>query len=374
MRIKFFFTALFILLMVPAMLAFETMSGDEVRISSSKEINDDFFVSGGDLLITPTIDGDLVVAGGVIEIGGKVSEDALIAGGSIEILGKVEDDVRVAGGDIKVGGYVGDDLIIAGGNVIISEEAEIGGDLVVFGGNVESRGNIDGKAVINAGNVKLGGTILGDVEINAGEIEILPGTVIEGGLNTTSESDVKIRDDVEIKGETNYVKIEKKKDPIESKVTSGVWKYLTALLVGSIMILLFEKPMMVFSNKITESFLRSTLVGLLFLFLTPIVAILLFITIIGIPLSLLLIVFYIILIYFSKIFVSMRIGGAILETRKKTKGYLILTFALGLLIWTILRMIPIVGFFVGLITILVGSGAFLISFRNKRKRRRKKAI
>ena len=100
-------------------LAAEITGGEAYVLPRGQVINDDWVVSGGEVIIDGTVEGDLVVAGGYVEVNGVVMGDLLAAGGAVVVAGAVQDDVRVAGGGVILSGSVGDDLFAAAGGTAV---------------------------------------------------------------------------------------------------------------------------------------------------------------------------------------------------------------------------------------------------------------
>ncbi len=115
------------------------------------------------------------------------------------------------------------------------------------------------------------------------------------------------------------------------------------------------------SNKVSVEPLRNLLWGLLFLIITPIVALLLLITIIGIPLSLIIFIIYIITIYISRIYIGLWIGQYVLKKVKIETRFRVLTMAFGLLIVLIGINLPFIGIFIHLVVLLIGIGAIALT-------------
>jgi hypothetical protein len=109
--------------------------------------------------------------------------------------------------------------------------------------------------------------------------------------------------------------------------------------------------------------------GALLLFVTPIAAIIICITIIGLPVGLITLALWIILIYLAQIPVSLLLGKLILQRFimiGESRGVMIGCLALGLLILKLLAIIPYIGFLIGLVVTLFGMGTMIVSIRNRR--------
>lgn len=103
--------------------------------------------------------------------------------------------------------------------------------------------------------------------------------------------------------------------------------------------------------------------GALLLFATPIAAIIVCCTVIGLPLGIIGLVLYGIAIYLSQIPVALCIGRLIIGRFREveSKGIMVGAMATGLAILTLLMWIPILGFLIGLATAIFGLGSLISS-------------
>jgi len=93
----------------------------------------------------------------------------------------------------------------------------------------------------------------------------------------------------------------------------------------------------------------------------PFVALVLLITIIGIPVALLLMSLYLLVLFLgwitAALFVAQRGLAALRPERPVTRGWQLLALLLGLAVLWVLRQIPFVGGWIGFIALLAGIGA-----------------
>jgi hypothetical protein len=102
------------------------------------------------------------------------------------------DDFTLESGDTLTG-----DLVVFGGNVAIEEEATVQGDLVVIGGNVTLDGTVTGSAVSIGGSTTMSETavVKGDLVTVGGSIARDPGAQVEGEVITNIPApDIRIPD------------------------------------------------------------------------------------------------------------------------------------------------------------------------------------
>ncbi|HVT00903.1 MAG TPA: hypothetical protein VHE53_01550 [Patescibacteria group bacterium] len=151
-----------------------------------------------------------------------------------------------------------------------------------------------------------------------------------------------------------------------------IFDTIIILILGFIFITLFPIYTNRVSNSVVDNFGSSLLIGIVTLIVAPIVGLLLFVTILGIPFALLLFVFYVLIIWVSRIFVINAIGQVILtKTKKTTTAW---TFLLGVLIYFILTLIPIISFITHVIVTILGVGALIIQKQRYYKELRTKKL
>ena len=105
--------------------------------------------------------------------------------------------------------------------------------------------------------------------------------------------------------------------------------------------------------------------GALFLIVTPVAAIF---AMMFLPLTFILIALFLILLYISKIFTGYIIGDFIMQKVKPgTQSNRFLVFLIGFIILSLLIKVPFLGFFVGLISAILGCGALIYHLFKLRK-------
>ncbi|HMB44913.1 MAG TPA: hypothetical protein VKL21_03730 [Candidatus Methanoperedens sp.] len=365
---------LFIIIFPSNTNASEFRSGDKLVITKDEVVNDDIYFAGSSVIVEGTINGDLVAAGGEIRVTGTINGGIIAAGGSIIVNGKVTDDIRAAGGEVRIGGDVGDNVLTFTGQFVLEKNARIARDLTLGAGNAVIDGTVNGNINGGATDLEMSGSVKGNVTVEIdNNIKIFPDAIIGGNLEYKAPHQGEISGIVS--GKTTYKETPVKKEDIKSKIEGEILGYLWLLLIGIVSLLLAPELTQKNSDMVTVKPLRNLLFGLLFLIITPIVAVLLLITIIGIPLSLIIFIIYVIILYISRIYVGFRAGQYVLKKLKietRSRG---LTMASGLLILIIGMNLPIIGIFIHFAVLLLGLGAIaLTEYDIYRKLREQKVI
>lgn len=357
-----------VLFVAPITLAQNNFRNDEVStLAKNETINKDYFSTGEKVVLSGTVNGDAYLAGGNIIVDGVVNGDLLVAGGNIDVNGKVTGDIRAAGGDIQIDGSVGGNITTVGGNIRIDDDSQISGSLVVGGGNVEVFGPLGKGITAGAGSLTIANNVGSDVAAGVGTLDLTSKAQVQGDLNYMSDEKAGVADGASISGRVNHQVPPKDADEDDKKkflagaaIGWAVFKFLALLVIGALLLWAVPNFMQKSAEAISKSPLQSLGIGFLVLILTPIAAILLMVTLIGLPLGLVLLLGYFFLIYISKVFVALAIGGRILNP--KTSRYLAL--ALGLAILVVLFLIPVIGGLVDFAAVLLGLGAYTVTKRS----------
>ncbi len=342
-------------------------------LRNTEVINNDYFAAGERVTLSGIVNGDAYLAGGKVFVDGTVNGDLLIAGGTATIRGKILHNLRIVGGNITIDSTdIGGNVTVASGNVLFSNAAKIAGSLVAASGNTEVYAPIGKGITFAGGNVILGNTVNGNIVGAVGSLDILPGARINGNVDYWSQDNAKIAKEASISG-----KILAHLTPKGTQETaergkafiSGFTKTIRIVsLISSIIIgllLLYLVP--IFMESTVETILKQPgknfLIGLIAMFAFPLLAVILFATIIGIPLSVLILMAFFVLMYIGKIVVMFTVGQKVLGyTDYKLSNTW--TFLVGAIVFFLLTWIPFIGTLIGIIGALIGFGSVLAAKAN----------
>ena len=353
--------------------ASEFKSGDKLVIMKDEVVNDDLYFAGNSITVDGVINGDLIAAGSEIKVTGTINGGVIAAGGSIIVTGNVTNDIKAAGGEVRIGGDVGDNVLVFTGNLVLEKNARIARDLTLGAGTATIDGTVNGNINGGASDVEMNGATKGNVTVNiSNNLKISPGATIGGNLEYTAPRPGEISGIVS--GTTTYKETPVRREDFMSRLPGEIIGYLWLLLIGIISLILAPELTQKNSDSISVNPLKNLLWGLLFLIVTPIVAVLLLITIIGIPLSLILLVIYIILVYISRIYIGLWVGQYVLGKLKQETRSRVLAMALGLIIVVIGINLPIIGGFIHFIIILLGLGAIILTEYNVYKKLKEQKV
>ena len=362
-------------LAVAPVAAFEARSGDTVAIPSGEVVNDDLYIGAQTINIDGTVSGDLWAGGTFITLNGVIKGGVVCVGQTVIISADVGRTVRVAGQTVSISGNIDGDLIVGGTDVYIASTATIKGDLVFGAQNMRIDGVIEGDIKGGGGVVTIGAETKGSVDISVESLTVLPAANINGDLTYTSGKEADIQSGAKIGGKTSHnpPPSEDKSDKASpfapfSGVPGKIIGFLMAVLTGFILVLLAPRRLMSITDSMRSKIGPSAGWGAVVLFATPIAAILVCITIVGIPVGLIALALYGIALYLAQIPVGLLIGRLILGRFRNVEGkaMMVAALALGLLIISLLTLIPYVGFVIRLAVMLFGLGAAVVSVRQRK--------
>lgn len=346
-----------------------------IIIPPNQIINHDYFAAGNTVLVLGTINGDLYSAGGNVTIKGKVNGDVLAAGGTLAINGDVTQDVRVAGGNINVTGKIDRNLTALGGNVDIADNAKIAGSVTLAGGQIVLNGPVGRDINFAAGTLTLNSTVGGDVTGFVGDLIIMPQTKIAGNLTYTSNTKATLESGAQVSGKTTFHQTTPQqaraqdtgKKTAFAVIAMLTWikiiSFISTIIVGFLLITLLPVYTKTLGETIFSRLWANLGLGLVTLIVMPIILILIFITIIGIPLSLVTFAAYLILLYLAKIMIIITVGQRLVRLVSKNAG-LILGLIIGALVYELLSYITPLNIIMTVLTYSIGLGAILFTKNN----------
>lgn len=389
--------------------AIESRSGERVTVSKDEVIDSDLYVSGSTIAIDGTVRGDVIGMGRQIIINGTVAGDLLAAGQSIVINGTVNDDVRIAGQVLQLGSNakISDDVVAAASSWESQPGSSIGGDLSYMGGQALLAGTVQQNLKVVAAGLEIRGTVGRDANVTVGEhndtanppftgsasiprvaggLTLNESARIGSRLNYKSASEARINPSAQIAGGVNREAIAREGSSLAVLVWGNVQRWITLLLVGSLLLWLLPGWLQRLTGAIASKPLPSLGWGIVMLAVVgalaiaiPIVTIFLtaifgsflwnlapLILGVGFFANLALIVgFFLFVGYVPAIALSSIAGQRLLHPDRGRISQKIAPLAVGLLIFVILTAIPLLGGAIYLVTMLLGLGA-LWTGRGKR--------
>ncbi len=337
-----------------------------VEVKKDEVVSHDYFASGDEVKISGKVDGDAFVFAQKIIIDGEVNGDLIAAGGEILIPGKVDHDARLAASKISLSGTVDGNVTAGTGEFTFDRNGRIGNNLILGTKDVSLQGYIGKDLSAWANKITVNNNVGGTIKVAATDLTLDPGARVAGDVIYWASNNLTVNLGSDIKGQIvkHEIKNTDKVNKNLEKTLAGtvfalkVFGFVFYLLLGLLVIKLLPVFSYQVSDFINKKAVKSFLIGILMLFVVPLLFVILLLTIVGIPFAFIFLLFSILIFCTSKIFIALAIGN-FLEGKFKLNNSNYLKFAGGLIIITLISAIPIIGGVFSLITFFVGIGAYV---------------
>jgi hypothetical protein len=340
----------------------------------------DHFSAGGMINLAEPVAGDAILAGGQVTIASQIQGDLVVAGGEVSIGGSVGDDLYAAGGDVSVDAIVSGNARVAGGEVEIGPATTFEGGASLTGGRIEFDGSVTEYLQATGGDIRLNGTVGGDAVVRSGKLHIAPGTRIDGKLVYRGPDAPVVPEGATIAGGVEYYETPAHgwadRDThvvVDAGRTVGsmLW-FVGVFAVAALFTVLFPAFSTQAATLIGRDPWVSLGLGLAVLVCMPFLAVVLLITIIGIPLALLMVPIYLLLMFLGWVTAALFLGQKLLEYVRRGQpvgaGGRILALLVALTGLWLLRQIPYAGPLIALAALCAGIGALVWQLWTRRER------
>jgi len=329
----------------------------------------DYFGAGGMLNLTEPVEGDAILAGGHVSTASEVKGDLVAVGGEVSIGGAIGDDLYAAGGSVQFDAIVNGNARVAGGEVNLGPATIVAGGVSLTGGQIEFEGVAHEYLQASGGSVRLDGEVVGDAEVHAKELRIGPDARIGGRLIYHGPSEPVVPDGAVITGGLEFHEedvgryfADAQFDARDAATGFGTFLWFVGVFIaGALFVLLLPGFTSEAAAAIGRKPLPSLGLGLAILLCVPFVAVVLLITIIGIPVALLLMSLYLLVLFLgwitAALFVAQRGLAALRPGRPVTRSWQLFALLLGLVVLSLLKQLPLVGGLIGFVALLAGIGA-----------------
>lgn len=330
----------FILVCIQPVHAFTALSSDDPYIIIDNVVEDDLYVAGGNVIIEGTVIGDVVAAAGNVTVKGNITQDLIVAAGEVTIDGVVGDDVRALGGTISIKGNVGDDVIVASGDFDLAGSGSIGGDLSMGVGKSTLSGNVAGNVTGGMEALNIYGKIGKNVDISTGKLYVDPTADVGGKLKYRSSSESAIPENINASNVTSLY--QEKEDEKGFSVFWWVIKYLSLVILGLVSLAIWPNRTIHVAESIPKEPVKNLAIGLILVFTAFIAAFFLFISLIGIPLSIALLCITFFELYAARFLAGIWIGNAIFRKFGKHSSPW-MDLIVGVFVILLLTSLPVIG-------------------------------
>lgn len=272
---------------------------------------------------------------------------------------------------LEAGETLSGDLLVFGGNVTLEAESIVDGNVLLLGGNADIDGEVNGDLALLGGNASLGANAVlqGSVISLGGNLSRAEGAEIGGDVVSADEFSIPMQFDFPSFG-FGRSRIVGPFDNVGfrfSPVWDVLWFGFRSLLLAALAILVvmfWPKPTARAAGAVVSQPILSGGLGLLTFIVAPILLVVLAITIILSPVSLVAGILLVVAGVFGWIAIGLEVGDRLSEAFKwevhPAASAGIGTLATSLVVGGI-GLIPCVGWLAGVVVTAIGLGAVLLT-------------
>ncbi len=347
-------------------------------VVSGNEPYRNLYTGGENVIINSAVLGDLFAAGGSVNLTAPVEEDFFAASGNVTVSGEISGDARIVGGNIVINAPIKGDLLVAGGTVSFGQNGSVGGDLWIGGGVVNLTSPVAGNVRIGGGEIFINNSILGELNVLADEqLTFGPSAVVLNKINYSGAKDPVLESGSQVGNiERDLSTAYGERDKNNLMNIYAFLKIIILLITALLMWKFLRKDTSKLITKSSEKFWVNFGVGLLGLIVIPIISLLLLITIVGMAISFILMLIYVLFIIIASVGSLFLMGMYIeklLKAKKaedETETVVHTELNTGTLLWGVLAMlvlgfIPYLGSVVTFVFFLVVFGGIIQVVRSR---------
>jgi hypothetical protein len=378
--------------------------------ASAADLGGNKVVMGGDATLTDPVSGNAILMGGNIEVRADVGGNLVATGGQVRVERLVGRNLVAAGGTVTLEGAVLGNLNAMGGTVELGHGAKVQGDASFAADNVRVLAPIEGKAKIGGNNILIDTVINGNVDVAGNHIELGPNARLNGRLRYASPAELTRDPAAEVHGAIerttrgavswdrgwwlggSSIFHDWQGAPTDQDWPSEGWTFdgppwrhgwrswndwtllpygntpgllsiLAALLIAALAPMFAQR----LGATVGAHWGSTVLVGFLTLIFAPALALILVITIIGIPIALAIFLAWVCLLFLGYAASGVAFGQVALQRlapeHYSEATWRVLAAALGMALLIVANRAPFIGGLVSFVAMLTGMGALLMQMR-----------
>jgi hypothetical protein len=276
----------------------------------------------------------------------------------------VDGNIRAFTNTMTIRGTVARNVLTFVDIMNLEPAAKVGGSLTIFVENLTLEGTLGRDVLMFGKHFTLSGKVGGNIRMKGDELTINSNAQVDGPIRFEGHKEAEVATGAKLASPVEFHRIEHKPKYMEGHYY--VWRVIwTAafILFGVVLFLLLP-------NFVAETITSAELVGapiglgVLIFFGVPIAAVIACVTVVGIPLGLLALGFWMLMLCCAEIVVGTVVGNWILGRAHDTSGLIgrmALGFVLVRLVYTGLEQMHVVGLLSGLAIWMCGMGSICLA-------------
>lgn len=341
-------------------------------IASGETIDDTLLAAGESVLVQGTVNGDLIALGREVRIEGTVTGSVMCAGKRLEVAGSVRGDLYTLNETLAMRGHVGRSVHAMTQTTDLDAAATVDRDLFALGKEIRIAGTLGRRLSAGVQRAELSGTIGGRAEVNAERLHVFDSAHITGDLvaNVPNEARATLGSAAKIEGAT---RISAAPDAHGSRHELNrfaqprfyLWQalWLAAAVVCGLLLRWLAPVVFEPHAPSAMNVLKAAGSGLVALVMTPVVALLAGLSIVGLPAALIGLGAWMAALYLAGVVTSAWLGRLVLRQGATDLRAFVVALVAGQVILRLVRPLPYVGGLTCFGALLLGLGLLLVASR-----------
>jgi hypothetical protein len=250
-----------------------------------------------------------------------------------------------------------DHVVLTGGLVV--PEGETVGTVVVFNGPVLIEGTVTESVVVFNGRTEISGTVDEDVVVFNGRVLIRSGAEVGG--NVSSREDPEIEEGATVRGKVESIanRVDFENLGFAGRIAWWIGYSVSTLILGLLLLMFAPRFDVAIADVVRSRMGAAFGFGAAAFFLVPIVAVILLVTIVGIPLGLFVLLALALLYTLGYVAGAHALGRLLVKPPRSR----FLAYLAGLGILRLVALVPFLGGLVWLVASIFGLGALVVAAR-----------
>jgi cytoskeletal protein CcmA (bactofilin family) len=333
-----------------------------VTIDATQTVDDTLIITARDVTVHGNVNGNLLIAGKDVEVTGRVSGNLVALAEDIQVSGNIDGMIVAAGDSLELSeAIISSDLWLAGDTIDVDADTDIGGNLTSASSSLDFAGKVGRDLIAAAERVSVSGSVTQDLRAAAKYLDIADAAIVGGNIiyRTDDAEDLSLSTDSTEQGTVDH---EEKSEDIDLGVPRdaqdfylwGLLWFVASFIVGWLALTVFP-TLGTLQLGAGKDALKTTGMGFLVLVSVPVMVIVVGITIVGLPLSFIVLASWLVAWYLAKIVLAHLIGRSIFASRDNDPSHAASLFV-GLAIITVAVNLPLIGSTLNLVATAVGLG------------------
>lgn len=338
---------------LPLMVA-GVRTANRLIVPEGEVVTEDLYVFAEHTIIEGVLQGDLFVVTGRLDVAGRVEGDVMgLVGGPASISGEVTGSVRIVAADLDVGGTVGDDVAAVAGEATFG--GAVGRDLLAMTVRLGVGGSVGRDVRSHSFTASVDGRVGRDVLLRSDRLTLGASAEVAGDVLYRASSDAAVDPGASVIGRLTRIRTI---TPLWASAVGRVFALLSLLgllFAGFLAMWAFPGLSADAEERVRSAPGRSALIGAGVLLLPPLMVLPLFLSLIGIPVALLLLVVWLVALFLGPLPAVTAAGGRLVRGR----GGAALALLVGVLAWRgAMWLFPVLAGLLYLGALLVGLGGY----------------